>query len=434
MNTLHMLLRCFALLMAAGDADQPTLDNGTLRIGVDLKHGGAISYLAPSQDHARNLINTHDPGRYIQASFYSGPHPFGSPHPNWKNWPWNPITAGDAYHHGSQVLDHRIESGTLYVKTRPLHWALDNVPADCIFENWITLEGNTVHLKYRLTSDRRDQTAYVAMGQELPAVYTNGPLHRLFTYTGDAPFTSAPLQQITASHPPRWKHWTATENWAALVDDQDWGVGVYHPHVFDFTGGFAGKPGSGGASDNPTGYIAPLRKEHLDHNIVYDYQATLIVGTLAEIRKYVYDRRPAPQLQFDFARDRRHWTRKNCSDAGLPHRGRWSLELAANDPQLLSPALFFPAAQLRHLKIQAAYHDSSPSKARIYFNKPGQADFPEEQSVEWLLKPDGSAAEYRIDMGACPLWTGRITQLRIDPAPEGLPGRRLDLIRIELEP
>ncbi|MEY3830170.1 MAG: hypothetical protein RL636_1871, partial [Verrucomicrobiota bacterium] len=34
------------------------LDNGVIRVGVDLNHGGAIVYLAPKD--GRNLINNHD--------------------------------------------------------------------------------------------------------------------------------------------------------------------------------------------------------------------------------------------------------------------------------------------------------------------------------------------------------------------------------------
>ena len=56
------------------------LDNGTIRIGVDLDIGGTITFLARSNG-GENLINSHDLGRQVQQSYYSGPHPFGKAHP-----------------------------------------------------------------------------------------------------------------------------------------------------------------------------------------------------------------------------------------------------------------------------------------------------------------------------------------------------------------
>jgi hypothetical protein len=50
------------------------LDNGVVKVGVDLNHGGAIVFL--SHDGGDNLINNFDLGRQIQLSFYSGPVPF----------------------------------------------------------------------------------------------------------------------------------------------------------------------------------------------------------------------------------------------------------------------------------------------------------------------------------------------------------------------
>ena len=68
-----LLLASGALGAATGQTDQMSwLDNGQIRLGADLTIGGAITYLA---DAARknNVINSHDWGRQIQMSFYSGP-------------------------------------------------------------------------------------------------------------------------------------------------------------------------------------------------------------------------------------------------------------------------------------------------------------------------------------------------------------------------
>jgi hypothetical protein len=50
------------------------LSNSRLRIGMDPKRGGAITYLSspvmPTEWAGRNLVNTWDSGRLIQQSYY----------------------------------------------------------------------------------------------------------------------------------------------------------------------------------------------------------------------------------------------------------------------------------------------------------------------------------------------------------------------------
>src|SRR6516164_5519165 len=55
-----------------------TLDNGTIKVGVDTSFGGAITYLSQSGS-TNNLINDYDHGRQVQQSYYSGPANFHPP-------------------------------------------------------------------------------------------------------------------------------------------------------------------------------------------------------------------------------------------------------------------------------------------------------------------------------------------------------------------
>ncbi|MEK7707129.1 MAG: hypothetical protein AAB380_03950, partial [Verrucomicrobiota bacterium] len=255
------------------------LDNGVVKVGIDLAKGGSITYFSKSGT-SDNIINNHDLGRQIQQSYYSGPQPYNPSNnasPTWPNWPWNPIQTGDCYGHPSLVLAHTNTGQMLYVKCRPMQWALNNVPGECTFESWITLNGSVVTVSNRLINLRTDTTEqFAARDQELPAVYTIGRFYRLFSYAGDAPFTGSALTNFPIVPPP-WQSWRATESWAALVDVTDWGLGVYHPGAVRFIGGFAGTPGSGGPNDNPTGYISPLHVEILDSNIEYTYSYHLIL-------------------------------------------------------------------------------------------------------------------------------------------------------------
>ncbi len=76
------------------------LDNGVIRLGIDVSRGGTLGWLGPSSNTKLSLLNTHDYGRVVQGSFYSGPNPFDpegkcSEPGGWgRPWPWNPIGAG----------------------------------------------------------------------------------------------------------------------------------------------------------------------------------------------------------------------------------------------------------------------------------------------------------------------------------------------------
>jgi hypothetical protein len=387
------------------------LDNGTVRIGVDLEIGGTITFLARSHG-GENLINSHDLGRQVQQSYYSGPSPFGKPHPGWKNWSWNPIGSGDAYGHPARVVEHKNDATALYVKTIPMQWALNNVPGECTFETWITLERNAARVRNQLVNHRSDHTQYPAHDQELPAVYTIGKLHRLFSYTGNRPFEKEPLIQIRNSGPP-WSYWHATENWAALVNDREWGLGVIHPRAYSFVGGFHGKPNSGGPGDDPTGYIAPLRKEILDHNIVYKYQYLLVLGSLEEIRaramaERINDARP----DYHFSRDRQHWILQNASDGGFPLEGGWPIKTGANGGHLIGPEQWWHAEEMPSVFIRAACK-THPIQAAILWSEPG-AGFGADRRVEFAIQPDRPMRTYQVHLAASPRYRGTITGLRLD--------------------
>lgn len=281
---------CFFSPMALAKDHLGVLDNGIIRVGVDLSHGGSISFLAESKT-LQNIVNIHDLGRYIGQSYYSGPKHFGSPNPKWPNWPWNPVSGGDVYGHPGKILKYVNDGKTIYVKTRPMQWALNSVACECTFETWVSLQGSAVHVRNRLVNNRSDQTLYPALNQELPAVYTVGTLFRIVSYTGSHPFTHDALTWIKPVPPP-WRSWAATESWSALVDKRSWGLGVFHPNITRFLGGFNGKPGVGDSRSNNTGYLSPIAREVIGPKTVFEYQYDLILGNVETIRNYVYSHRP----------------------------------------------------------------------------------------------------------------------------------------------
>lgn len=393
------------------------LDNGRIRVGVNLDLGGVITELAESDPDAPNLINSHDYGRQVQQSYYSGPQPFGKAHPNWANWPWNPIGTGDVYNHPATVLEHSNDGTTLHTKSVPMQWALENVPGDCTFETWITLDGPTARVRCRLNNAREDRTVYPAYNQELPAVYSVGTLHRLVTYQGTRPFTGEPVATIANAGPP-WAGWTASEHWAALVNDAGEGIGVIHPGVYNFIGGFHGTPGQGGPRDNPTGYIAPVRQEILDHDIVYEYAYVLMIGTVDQIREQALALRPVEERpHFVLEGDRQHWTYHNLADAGFPPRGGLLVRATGPEPFARVPERWYEAAEVPTLYLRAASLGTAggePVRASLGWRRVDQNEFTAGQAVEVAIPASGGQASViPIRLADHPGYRGTIAELRL---------------------
>jgi len=271
--------------------DYLELDNGKLRIRMDtLDFGGAITYLSLS-DQDRNIINTYDRGREIQQSYYAGQNLdriVDGQHPAWSPWPWNPIQVGDAYGNSSVVIDTDITDGVAYTKTIPLLWDMNNEQGECHIEQWTSLNGYSVHVRNKLTCFRTDSiwTQVIAKHQELPAVYTIGDLSNLYTYIGSSPWQDQPLTKIINNGPP-WAYWTTNENWAATVDASDWGLGVYNASSTLFAGGIH-RNGYGETSDPSTSYMTPIATVSLGKTSVYEYEYDIFVGSLDQIREFVY--------------------------------------------------------------------------------------------------------------------------------------------------
>jgi hypothetical protein len=404
------------------------LDNGVITIGVDDTKGGTITYLIDNSD-GRDIVNEWDPGREIQQSYYSGPmdyDPYDNVHPAWDPWPWNPIGCGDVYYNTSTVEELTNDGDTLYVRSVPKQWALNNVDGECTFEKWITLEDNVAVLRCRLSNSRSDTTFYAARDQELPAVYTNTAFRYLYSYTGDAPFTGDTISYVPnpSGNAPPWASFRISENWAALVDGNDWGLGVYHPGVYRCNGGFCDTPVS--AAD--CGHISPVQKEHIDHNVIYEYRVYLIVDDLDGIRNWVYQHHDDPLPDYDFSSDRQGWYVLNTDDAGFPWPGYWRVNLDAADPCLVGPWGLWDAADAPTIYIHARYDVTSASPARVFFSPFGPDD-----TVTFDIIADGQYHTYAVDLTSNPNYSGMIERIRFDPVANGSPGDVVEIASISAQ-
>lgn len=391
------------------------ISNRAVKVGLNLAKGGSITYLSKAGS-SENLINDHDLGRQVQMSFYSGPTPFGTASPDWQGWGWNPIGSGDAYGNGAPATA-QTEAGTLHIRTTPYQWALRATKCECRFESWISLDGAKVAIRSRLVNARSDRTQYPAQEQELPAVYTIGRFRKLLSYTGPRPFTNDRLSTLPSRFP--WSVWTATESWAAFVDDAGWGVGVINPSSQSFGGGFYGPLKDGGSKDPQTGFLRPGMAEIIDHNITYGYQYVLMLGSAAEIRDAARRMRMSdPRPDYRFKSDRQHWVYANARDTGWPIKGRLIVDTSSLDPQLIGPVRIFAASSAPTLKIRAAF-SGKPGSGQLFWSTSEHNEFAQERSQLFPVMSDGKIRTYTINLAANPQWQGSILQLRFDPPPGG---------------
>jgi hypothetical protein len=411
------------------------LQNDAIKLGVDLDLGGSITFLASTKDGA-NVINNYDLGRQVQLSFFSGPVPFEArgqkPAEHWRHIGWNPIQAGDDFKNPGRVTTHENDGEKLHLTCLPMHWPLNNVPGDCAFDVWLELEGQVVKARARLRNRREDSTQYPARLQELPAVYANARFHRVMSYQGAHPFTSEPAALTPKAHGMHpWSFWTGTEGWAALLDENDRGLGLITPGRVHFTGGFAGKPGPNDPHGNSTGYLAGQGQEILDHDIEYEFRYELVLGSLQDIRQRAAEWRPKGPPSWVFAADRQGWHYQHATDTGWPVKEHLHVRLEQDDPQLLSPHVFWKADESPFLIIDAAFH-ATQKQAVVMWQSHAQASFANKAALNFPIQTDGEFHTYVIRLADSPEYRGGMIRLRLDPVSQGEPGAWMKLRSVRL--
>ncbi|WP_420150519.1 hypothetical protein [Spirosoma sp.] len=398
------------------------LANDKVRVGIDLNAGGAITYLSEAGS-SENMVNNSDLGRQLQTSIYAGPYPYTvngkQPVYEWRNLGWNPVQTGDWYNHPSQIVSYQQGQNTLYVKTIPLIWPLNWEPADCIFEHWLELKDNTVHVRCVITVNRMDTTHYEARTQELPCVYLNGPYYRMVSYLGSKPFTNDAVSEFTDGG--SWYYRYSPEHWTALLNDKGRGVGLYRPGEVRFGTMKFGPERVGGEFDFASGYMNTQPFLVIDHNGRYEYDYTVVVGSLTDIRQYVYSQpRPVTRPEFRFTNSRLGWYYTNTHDRGWPIQNelnvRWERDsLQKPRFRITSPMTVWHANEVPKLYIQAAFRTQG-NTARLVWLKPEEHFEIQEDPgryVDFPIIGDGQFRTYEINTSQLSGWNGIIAQIAL---------------------
>ena len=253
------------------------IQNGHLKLGIDLGSGGSIFYLSELPGD-RNLLNHFDRGRFVQQSYYGAKD--GS---LWvdKPWRWNPVQGGGYKGEPAKVLKSVLEGNQLSVASRPKHWATGEDVNEATLEESIDLTDRLAHVHYKFTYT--GNIDHPRTDQELPAVFVDYALPNLVSYQGAHPWTNDALTRTVPGFPNE-KH-SADENWAAYVDGNDWGVGVYFPGTNRLTAYRAKANLTAGPEGAACSYFAPLQTLAITRGWVYEYDIYLAIGKVADVRE-----------------------------------------------------------------------------------------------------------------------------------------------------
>jgi hypothetical protein len=271
-----VLLTIFLALGAtAARAADSYIDNGVITLGVRTDSGAVIDYFAPSKT-GPNVVNSFDRGRFIQQSYYGDAD--GS---TWagKPWRWNPVQGGSANGTPSTLLSFSNNGRSLYASTRPRRWSTGADAPSVTMEEWIELVGKYAHVHYKMSYT--GLTGQHAMNQELPAVFVDANLNTMVYYKGNAPWTGGALTRVAP--PPSNAYDFIPENWAAYVNPNNWGLGVYVPEAHQMT--FYRVPGkNAGPSGDGCSYVAPIATFAIPPGFSYEYDVYLTLGSAEQIR------------------------------------------------------------------------------------------------------------------------------------------------------
>lgn len=101
--------------------DLLTVDNGSVKVGIDRAKGASITWLSWTA-YPKNIVNSADPGRLIQQSYYAG-HSLNrtadGQHKAWSPWTWNPIQGGGVGSWARVTEFKRTGEHTLFGETVP---------------------------------------------------------------------------------------------------------------------------------------------------------------------------------------------------------------------------------------------------------------------------------------------------------------------------
>ena len=406
------------------------LESDRYKLGIDLGWGGTVSYLEDKTctiPDLTNLVNRHDTGRLIQQSFY-GVQENDEYKPGISfdsKWRYNPVQGGDQYNNPSRLIDLVITENSLYIKSQPQDWALDNALTPSYYENTYTLDGDCVKVDNRFTDYSGWEHPF--SGQELPAFYTVSYLDTFVWYNGEESWTGDALS--SKNDLPFWGDHAGectfilreknTETWCAWINGgDDYGLGVYVPNIDQHKAGRYEFDGSKSDMANSTGYVAPVNILKLVSFDPIEYSYLLTAGNIATIRKTFTDRKDFTDnadLRVNYQSSRLPSVEGDITELDFTQGKNLALLTNPVDTTVVYDeamgAVKLTAGSVGDVSVTIPY-GSSPT--------PLAAESYKTLKIEYMIPTDASMSSYQSDLFIC---TGNIK------APDGNARIRVDLVK-----
>ena len=406
------------------------LESDHYKLGIDLGWGGTVSYLEDKTctvPDLTNLVNRHDTGRLIQQSFY-GVQENDEYKPGISfdsKWVYNPVQGGDQYNTPSRLIDLVITENSLYTKSQPQDWSLDNALTPSYYENTYTLDGDCVKVDNRFTDYSGWEHPF--SGQELPAFYTVSYLDTFVWYNGEDSWTGDTLS--SKNNLPFWGDHAGectfvlreknTETWCAWINGgDDYGLGVYVPNIDQHKAGRYLFDGSKSDMAESTGYVAPVNILKLVSFDPIEYSYLLTAGNIATIRETFTARKDFTDnadLRVNYQSSRLPSVEGDITKLDFTEGKNLALLTNPVDTTVefdqTAGAVKLTAGTIGDVSVTIPY-GSSPT--------PLAAESYKTLKIEYMIPTDASMSSYQSDLFIC---TGNIK------APDGNARIRVDLVK-----
>jgi hypothetical protein len=293
MKKLFVLACAHAVLVSAAPhvANQPLakapeelllIDNGVAKVGIDRSKGGSITWLSWA-DHPRNVVNSADPGRLIQQSYYAGRNldrRAEGQSVSWSPWPWNPIQGGGVGSWARVNEFRRDGGGALFSETVPKLWDMADEDAAALMRQWTSFEpgmSNVVVVRCEFVARRSEGDRWGATKrspQEVPACYFTRNFSVFKSYLGGGKW-----RDENQPPGPPWGRTRPPLNAMACFAANGQGVAVFSPTATEH---WNFGPHAGGLSDDPLAgpcvHLAPISRVEMGPRTVFRYRYWLVVG------------------------------------------------------------------------------------------------------------------------------------------------------------
>ena len=265
------------------------IEHQSLKIGIDQSMGGSITHLswAPT---SKNVINSYDPGRLIQQSYYAGKRlnrQQEGQHKAWSPWTWNPIQGGGVQSWSRLTFFRKDERRrVLYTETIPKLWDMPNEEAQALMKQWTSFETGmpgVVVVKCELHCQRKigDRWASACPNhQELPATYFTRNFDTFKTYQG-----AGQWETVTQKIGPPWGQTQSPRKAMACFNENNQGVAIFSPNSIFWNFGPCGPREPSSPTAASCVHLAPVGILSLGEQSTVSYRYWLIVGTQEKITR-----------------------------------------------------------------------------------------------------------------------------------------------------